>query len=586
MSYHLRPRPNAGALVPLHPYMRLLLLLLVSCNLLAQASTDSLPAKDTLVAAAPSTLPDSLALGAYSEAYHALAYLNKGLPERPATLSLRTPQAALEHFVLSAREGDFAAAAHALNFNLLPARVQPTEAAVLAEKLYYVINKRVRISWDALPDRPDGQTNLASAGNQSIAGKPRRTIRFGQLALGNREVPLNLQRVRVGEQAPVWVVSASTVENIEALYADFGPTWLGRQVPDWADRQVLGVALWKLIGTVLLALAAFLMYLGLRRLLKYLLTRSDRAWMTDLSTHIATPVALAVGVLVFYIGMNDGLSIAGGWSPYLYALLLVTVVGALTWLVMRGIDYLMQRLEDTQVGDIDDPDNMGNRQALTSISVARRVITFIVIVVGIAVVAGQFPALQSLGVSLMASAGLATIILGIAAQPTLGNIVAGLQIAITKPARIGDSVIFEGEYGTIEDIRFTYLIIKTWDARRLIIPLKYFITNPFENWSMNDPHMLKPIILHADFTVDVDKVRDKFSALLKEHDLYDGESEPTVQVVDSDQQSVHIRCLCSARDSSSAWELHCDLREAMITYLAGLGDGRRLPREREEMIGE
>ena len=567
--------------------MRVFFIFLYSVSLIAQsAKEDSLPAKDMLVTAAPATLADSLALTGYSEAFHPLAYLNRGLPQRPATVHLRTPQATLEHFILASREGNFVRAAHALNFNLLPAKVQTDEAAKLAEKLYYVMNKRVRISWDALPDRPDGQTNLASTGNQAIAGQPRRTIEFGQLSLGNRELPFHLQRVRVGEQAPIWVVSASTVENIEPLYAEYGPTWLDRNVPDWADRTVLGISLWKVAGMLLLAFASYLLYLGLRRLLRYLLHRSDSEWLTDLSNHIATPVALALGVLTFYIGMNNLLSIAGGWSPYLYALLLVVVVGALTWLVMRVIEYVMERLEDTQVGDIDDPDHIGNRQTLTSISVARRVITFVVIVVGVAVVAGQFPALQTLGVSLMASAGLATIILGIAAQPTLGNIVAGLQIAITKPARIGDSVIFEGEYGTIEDIRFTYLIIKTWDARRLIIPLKHFITNPFENWSMNDPHMFKPIVLQADFTVDVDRVRKKFSALLKAHELYDGESEPSVQVVGSDQQSVHIRCLCSARDASSAWTLHCDLREAMISYLAGLSDGRRLPREREEMIGQ
>jgi small-conductance mechanosensitive channel len=258
-------------------------------------------------------------------------------------------------------------------------------------------------------------------------------------------------------------------------------------------------------------------------------------------------------------------------------------VGALTWLVMRVIDYVMERLADTQVGDISDEENMESRRVLTTISVARRVITFIVIVVGIGIVAGQFPALQNLGVSLLASAGLATIIIGIAAQPTLGNIVAGLQIAITKPARIGDSVIFEGEYGTIEEIRFTYLVIQTWDDRRLIIPLKYFITNPFENWSMNDPHLIKPIILHADYRTDVDAVRQKFSELLKAHDLYDGESEPKVQVIDSDNKAMSLRCLCSAKDASTAWTLHCDLREAMIAYLAGIEDGKRLPREREEV---
>jgi small-conductance mechanosensitive channel len=559
--------------------------LLVLCSTLAPGqSPRERPARDTLIDTLSSQLPDTLALGQYNEAYYVLERLNEGLGDRPPTISLRTPQATLEHLILSSRKGDYATAAHALNFNLLPERIQRQEAALLVEKLHYVINKRVSISWDELPDRADGQINLAGAGRDAIAGKPQRTIKFGELSLGDRPVALSLQRVRVGERAPVWVVSPSTVENIEPLYAKFGPTWLDRNIPDWADRRLLGISLWKVAGSVLLAIVCYFLFVLLRLLIRRILRQSDTQWASDLSDYVGTPVALAVAVFVFYIGMNEALSIAGGWSPYLYALLLIVVVGAVTWLVMRVIDYVMERLTDTQVGDISDEENMESRRTLTTISVARRVITFIVIVVGIGVVAGQFPALQNLGVSLLASAGLATIIIGIAAQPTLGNIVAGLQIAITKPARIGDSVILEDEYGTIEDIRFTYLVVQTWDERRLIVPLKHFITNPFENWSMNDPHLIKPIVLYADFKTDVDRVREKFIELIEDHEAYDGEGEPTVQVIGSTEQAMMIRCLCSAKDASTAWTLHCDLREAMIAYLAGLDDGKRLPREREEVF--
>ncbi|MGB3800053.1 MAG: mechanosensitive ion channel domain-containing protein [Lewinella sp.] len=568
--------------------MRILYLLLILPAILsAQIGTgDTLPTKDSIVTGSMAPSPDTLALGGYNEAFYQLARLNTGLPDRPTSINLRTPQAALEHFILSCREGDFGAAAYTLNLNLLPAGVQPDQAAVLAEKLYYVLTQRVSLAWDDLPDRADAQVNVAGAGKQAVAGQPRRLLPFGRLSLGDRDVPLNLQRVRVGERAPIWVVAAPTVENIEALYANFGPTWLDRNVPEWADQVVLGISLWKVLAVVLLGFLCYLLFILIKTITHRLLNRSDSEWLTDLSEHVATPTALALSIFVFYLCMNNLLSIAGGWSPYLYAMLLVVVVGTVTWLVMRVIDYVMERLTETQVEDVSDEDNMESRRTLTTISVARRVITFVVIVVGIGVITSQFPAMQNLGVSLLASAGLATIILGIAAQPTLGNIMAGLQIAITKPARIGDSVIFEEEYGTIEEIRFTYLVIKTWDARRLIIPLKYFITNPFQNWSMNDPHMLKPIILHADFRTDVDRVRDKFKELLKGHELYDGESEPTVQVVDSDNVAMEIRCLVSARDSSSAWQLHCDLREAMIRYLANTADGRALPREREEKVTE
>ncbi len=570
------------------PYLFLLLFLFligfVGVN--AQSETDRLPTRDSVVSTATDRGGRPGALGAYNEAYYVLSELNAGLEERPAAVHLQTPQAALEYFLRRSREGEYAMAALVLNLNLLPRDIQRREAALLAEKLHYVLRQRIPIGWSSLPDRPDGQTNSSTA-QPAIEGKPRRSVDFGTLDVNGREVVLNLQRVRVGEAAPLWVISASTTENIEALYAAYGPSKLNRMMPQWMEQPVLGVRLWKFLGVFLFAglcyLIARLLYVVVSRLVR----RSDQEWANDLGDKMTTPISLAVGSLLFYIAMNDLLSIAGGWSPYLYSLLLVVVIVSITWLIMRVIDYAIERITETQVADISDEENLASRRLLTYLSVGRWVVTAIVVAVGISVVLGQFPQLRSLGVSLVASAGIATVILGIAAQSTLGNVIAGLQIAVTKPARIGDSIITSnGEYGTVEDIRFTYLVVKTWDARRLVIPLKYFIDHPFENWSMNDPHMLKPIVLHADFRTDVDDIRQKFAELCKNNEHYDGESEPTVQVVGSDKEAIQIRCLASAKDSASAWTLHVELREAMVRYLAGLDGGDRLARERVEVISE
>ena len=442
------------------------------------------------------------------------------------------------------------------------------------------------IDWTGLPDRPDGQTNRSTT-QPAIEGQPRRTLNFGNLDVDGRQVGLSLQRVRVNEEPPVWVVSAATTENIEALYAQYGPTWVNRAMPEWAEQRVLGVKIWKVFGLLLFAALCYFAALLIYRAVAWLVGQSDAEWVNDLGDKMAKPIAVAGGSLLFYIALNDFLKIAGGWSPYLYSLLLAVVIISLTWLIMRVIDYAIERITDTKVADVSDEDNLESRKLLTYLSVARWVITAIVVAVGISIIVGQFPQLRNLGVSLMASAGIATIILGIAAQSTLGNIIAGLQIAITKPARIGDSIITsKGEYGTVEDIRFTYLVVKTWDARRLIIPLKHFIDEPFQNWSMNDPHMLKPIVLHADFYADVDKIRAKFIDLCKHNENYDGASDPTVQVVGSDKESIHIRCLASAKDAPTAWTLHVELREAMLRYLAGLQQGEFLARERVQSIGD
>lgn len=260
---------------------------LTLCLHAQSTSPDSLPRRDTLIETRGGELPDTMALGGYNAAYYPLERLNTGLPERPADINLRTPQGALEFFTLTVREGNFARAAYALNLNLLPSEVQQAEAAVLAEKLYYVLSQRVSIDWGGLPDRPDGQINMAGAGQEAIAGTPQRSISFGRLTVGGREVPLYLQRVRVGERAPVWLVAPSTVENIEALYANYGPTWLDRRVPDWADREVLGISLWKAVAMLLLGGLCYLLYFVFRYATRRLLRRSDNPWLTDLSENIA-----------------------------------------------------------------------------------------------------------------------------------------------------------------------------------------------------------------------------------------------------------------------------------------------------------
>ena len=181
---------------------------------------------------------------------------------------------------------------------------------------------------------------------------------------------------------------------------------------------------------------------------------------------------------------------------------------------MRMVDSFMLYVAENKIGDTTMEENSEARKMLTYISVARRIVTFIVIIFGASVILSQFRSLEKLGISLMASAGVATVILGIAAQSTLGNIIAGIQIAITKPARIGDTVIIDDNWGYVEDIRFTYMVVRTWDWRRIVVPLKQVISNSFENWSMTSAHQIRPISIYADYRIDVKKVRKKFKEIL------------------------------------------------------------------------
>ncbi|SHI55120.1 Small-conductance mechanosensitive channel [Mesonia phycicola] len=545
---------------------------------IVEKSQSNLPSKDSTVKGKNTYRTNSIR--EYNEAYYILDRLNKNIGLPPNRLNFQTPQAVLEHFILQARNNNFKDAAYALNLNLLPDNITDEEAATLAEKLYFVINQRVSINWDELPDRPDGQIDIQTTTNEAVAGKPRRSIVFGEVDMDGRDIVFRVQRIKYKDYGAFWLISQNTVENIDALYAHYGPRKLDRMMPNWARIKLFGMPIWKFVGVFILLVICYFIGKLVAYLLKKIFLQSNKKWMIHIAKKLANPAGFAIGVLAFYLLLNHLISFAGLFASTLYAVLLVLVIGTITWFFMRMIDYFMIYYAENKIGDTTLEENTESRRMLTYISVARRVLTFLVIIFGASVVFSQFRSLEKLGVSLLASAGVATVILGIAAQSTLGNVIAGIQIALTKPARIGDTVIIDDDWGYVEDIRFTYMVVRTWDLRRLVVPLKYIISNTFENWSMTSAHQVRPIVLYADYKIDVKKVREKFKSLLESKDNWDKNHAPTVQVVDTTEKSIKIRCLCSARDASSTWDLHCELREELVQYISTLEDGINLSTQR------
>ena len=570
----------------------LLLLLVFFIHVNAQQKSDSTDSQSgKMLPSSEATVPkngtyNTNALQEYNEAYYTVNRLNEAIGLPPNKFNFQSPQATLEHFIINARNGNFKDAAYALNLNLLPDNITPEQAATLAEKLYFVLNQRVSIDWGSLSDRPDGQIDISTATNKSIAGKPLRSVVFGEIKLEGRDVVLRLQRIKYKEYGAFWLIAANTVENIDALYNSYGPRELDRMMPDWARIQFMGMPVWKFAGTLLLIFLSYLLGRLSLFILRRVFRKSKQVWVNTIAKRLATPAAWSIGVLFFYITLNKLISFGGAFASTLYAILLIAVIGTITWFIMRLIDSFMVYVAETKIGDADPEENSEARMMMTYISVARRVITFIVIIVGISVILSQFRSLEKLGISLIASAGLATVILGVAAQSTLGNIIAGIQIAITRPARIGDTVIINDDWGYVEDIRFTYMVVRTWDQRRLVIPLKTIISNTFENWSMTSAHQIRPIILHADYEIDVNKIRSKFEKLLKSKEAWDEENPPKVQVVDTTEKGIKIRALCSAKDASTTWDLHCELREELVEYICKLENGKHLSKSRIQFTNE
>lgn len=226
----------------------------------------------------------------------------------------------------------------------------------------------------------------------------------------------------------------------------------------------------------------------------------------------------------------------------------------------------------------DVPDNLEARAVETQVQVLRRVVVVLVSIVAIGAGLMTFPTIRQIGTSLLASAGLAGLIVGMAMRPTLANLLAGVQIALTQPIRLQDAVVVEGEWGWIEEITTTYVVVKIWDLRRLVLPLTYFVEKPFQNWTRTTARLLASVYLYVDYSVSVEELRAELRRILESTDLWMGQV-CSLQVTDAREQTVELRALADARDSDAAWDLRCLIREKLLAYLQQRSPGA-LPRAR------
>lgn len=244
---------------------------------------------------------------------------------------------------------------------------------------------------------------------------------------------------------------------------------------------------------------------------------------------------------------------------------LLAIIATVTWLGLRAVDAIQQLIYQHHPMDVSD--NLNARRIQTQTRVLVHTLSFLVILFGLSAMLMTFPIARQFGTSLLASAGVAGLVLGFAAKPVLGNLIAGLQIAITQPIRLDDVVIVSGEWGRIEEITGTYVVVRIWDDRRLIVPLQWFIENPFQNWTRKTTELLGFFYLWLDYSVPIEPIREEASRLCKEvPQLWDGRV-CGVQVTDTDEKSIQVRVLISTTDSSKNWDLRCYLRENLINFI-------------------
>ncbi|GGZ69296.1 mechanosensitive ion channel family protein [Streptomyces echinoruber] len=246
--------------------------------------------------------------------------------------------------------------------------------------------------------------------------------------------------------------------------------------------------------------------------------------------------------------------------------LTLVLIGATAWLVIRTAAAVVETSYTTYAHARVHRDPARVRRVRTQVTLIRRVVSAIVGVVAAAAMLLTFPAMRAAGASLLASAGLLGIVAGVAAQSTLSNMFAGLQIAFGDMVRIGDTVVVDGEWGTVEEITLTFLTVRTWDERRITMPVSYFTSKPFENWSRGSPEMTGVVFWHLDHTAPVEEMRDRLRDILRECPAWDGRAYG-LQVTDTTPTTIQVRALVTAKDPDDLWTVRVLVREEMVRWL-------------------
>ncbi|GAA3282101.1 mechanosensitive ion channel [Dactylosporangium vinaceum] len=331
----------------------------------------------------------------------------------------------------------------------------------------------------------------------------------------------------------------------------------------------LGIAL----GAALLALLAV-------HIVHRVLLRAGRrsALATELAERAHRPTQWVVVLCAVYFSVRSSADEASWRHAFLHADQLI-IIGAAAWLVAA----LLVVAEDAALARFrtDVPDNRNARRVHTQVVMIRRVTVAVVAVLAVAVMLMTFPQARIVGTSVLASAGFAGVIAGLAAQSVLRNMFAGLQLAFSDAVRLGDVVIVEQEWGRVQEITLSYVVVHVWDDRRLILPTSYFTEKPFENWTRSESALLGAVMFDVDWWLPVPEMREELRRALESTDLWDGRVS-VLQVVEATGSAMQLRALVSAEDAPKLWDLRCFVREHLVTWLRDTHPAA-LPRVRAEM---
>ena len=361
--------------------------------------------------------------------------------------------------------------------------------------------------------------------------------------------------------------------------------WIIDRIGGWSGEYTFypgGLQISQGIGLLaMLGIGILLGYL-IQKAMFYFIRPSEEDpnddWQNVMLDRLPRPMRYAVALIVVRIG-EAFLGLTDNETEVVALIVEILLIAVLTWMALRSLTVGTAFLESYLTSKESDP--LERRAIHTQVVVPSGILRVVLIVVGTALILFQFPVMRSIGGALLASAGAAGIVIGFAAQRTVANLFAGLQLAIFQPIKIGDVVVAEGEWGTIEQINLTYVTMKIWDQRRLILPVTYFLEKPFTNWTKNTHELLGTIYIYTDYTVPIEEVRKELKKIVKDADQWDGRTEG-VLVTALQPDTVEVRALISAKNASDQWDLRCHVREKLLEWMQRRGKDH-MPKFRVEM---
>jgi small-conductance mechanosensitive channel len=343
--------------------------------------------------------------------------------------------------------------------------------------------------------------------------------------------------------------------------------------------QQLPSIIWNLLIAVIAILAGLILKYIVTLLFKFYAKKEEsysffRSVIINLGTAITYFIPLFLLNLFIPIMRMDKIYVTP-LDKTIEILLTISFAGIL----VRSIRILEDYIYHTY--DLNKADNLVERKVRTQIQFIRKFLVVVIVFVTIAIILLSFESMRKIGTGLLTGVGIGGIIVGFAAQNSLGNLLAGFQIAFTQPIRIDDVLVVEGEWGRVEEITLTYVVLNIWDKRRLILPINYFITKPFQNWTRSSSEILGTVFLYVDYTIPLEAIRKEFDRLIELSPLWDKKVK-VVQVTDTKENNIEVRVLMSARNSSEAFDLRCYIRENLVTFIQQNYPGS-LPRVRTEV---